>query len=113
MARDVADLTFASKTMINLAQDPASGLASKNILPIPWRDVELPRKLKIGYFFEMGGLKVSRRRSTLCAYPETSPACTRAVQDTVNALQKMGHDVEFFTPPDRELEFPSPVQYQC
>jgi hypothetical protein len=61
MARNVPDLTFASKSMINLAQDPASGLAGQNILPIPWREVELPQKLKIGYFFDTGGARVRGR----------------------------------------------------
>jgi len=58
IARTVADLRFASKTMINLAQDPASGLAGENIMPIPWRDVDMPERLKIGYFIETGGVKV-------------------------------------------------------
>jgi len=47
--------------MIDMAQDQAGEMVGEKIMPIPWRDIQLPAKLKIGYFTEMGGVKVSIR----------------------------------------------------
>jgi len=32
----------------------------QRVLPIPWKEVELPKKMKIGCFTEEGSVKVSR-----------------------------------------------------
>ena len=60
MARNVADLTFAAKGMYFIAQERRDEgyMMRQRVLPIPWREVELPRKMKIGYFIEEGSVKV-------------------------------------------------------
>jgi len=55
-------------------------------VPIPYRDVQLPKKLKFGYYLMDGLVKAS-------------PACKRAVLETVEALRREGHEcVEFSVP---------------
>lgn len=61
MARTVADLAFASKTVISLATEPGAD-REERILPIPWREVQLPERLRVGYFVQCGGVKVGQRR---------------------------------------------------
>jgi Asp-tRNA(Asn)/Glu-tRNA(Gln) amidotransferase A subunit family amidase len=58
MARTVADLTFATRTMIDLATEDDADRGPERIMPIPWRRVELPKKLRVGYFTECGGVRV-------------------------------------------------------
>jgi amidase len=47
---------------------------------LPWREVEIPKKLKLGYFVNDGIAKAS-------------PACQRAVKETVDAMKQEGHEV--------------------
>ncbi|KAG6329036.1 hypothetical protein ID866_10053, partial [Astraeus odoratus] len=56
-------------------------------IPLPWRPVNLRnRKLRWGVIWDDG---ISR----------TTPACRRALEMTVDALKKQGHEVVDFTPP--------------
>lgn len=62
MARNVSDLIFAAKGMYKIAQTnrDTGYMMRQRVMPIPWKeDVELPKKLKIGYFVEEGSVKVS------------------------------------------------------
>ncbi|PVF99329.1 amidase signature enzyme [Serendipita vermifera] len=82
MARSVEDVERLSR--IFFSYDPANDY--EGLAPVPYRDVELPKKLRIGYYFEDG-------------FVRTSPANRRAVQETVTALEKAGHElVEFDLP---------------
>jgi len=104
MARNVSDLTFAAKGMYTIAQEQRDEgyMMRQRVLPIPWRQVELPKKMKIGYFIEEGSVKVCPMKSlTARADKQTSPACRRAVQICVDKLREAGHEVELFEPPPR------------
>jgi len=108
MARNVADLTFAAKGMYFIAQERRDEgyMMRQRVLPIPWREVELPRKMKIGYFIEEGSVKVCPMKYLRArADKQTSPACRRAVQICVDKLREAGHEVELFEPPPRTSIF--------
>lgn len=62
--------------------------------PLPYREVTLPKKLKFGYYTSDGFIKAS-------------PACKRAVLETVEALRKQGHECIEFEVPSREADFAS------
>ncbi|OCF37665.1 amidase [Kwoniella heveanensis BCC8398] len=87
MGRTVADLTFASKAMLNLVHTTDVGLRGEMLSPLPWQEVEIPRKLKVGYWTQDHLIK-------------TSPACVRAVEECVAKLKAAGHEVVYFDPPD-------------
>ncbi|KAG8798930.1 hypothetical protein FRC17_007284 [Serendipita sp. 399] len=82
MGRSVGDVKRLSQVLFSsISANTYEGLA-----PVPFRDVELPTRLKIGYYFEDGWVR-------------TSPANRRAVQETVEALKGAGHElVEFELP---------------
>ncbi|TDL24037.1 amidase signature enzyme [Rickenella mellea] len=85
MARSVDDVELFCRTCFG-----APGLEREEIAPVPYRDVTLPAKLRFGYYKTDGFVK-------------TSPACQRAVTETVAAMQKAGHecveiDVTAFVP---------------
>jgi len=119
MARNISDLTFAAKGMYSVAQEKRDEgyMMRQRVLPIPWREIEIPKKMKIGYFIEEGSVKVwpyitcrffspSSRRGDgksqgQAANEQTSPACRRAVQICVDKLREAGHAVELFEPPPR------------
>lgn len=69
MARNVADLTFAAKGLWTIAQEKRDEgyMMRQRVMPIPWREVEHPKKLKIGYFIDEGCVKV-------CLPTPTSPS---------------------------------------
>lgn len=60
MARNVSDLTFISKGIYELAQAEreTGNMLRQRVMPVPWRDVELPKKLKVGYWIDDGAFKV-------------------------------------------------------
>jgi len=60
MARTVSDLTFAARGMYSIAQEKRDEgyMMRQRVLPIPWREIEIPKKMKIGYFIEEGSVKV-------------------------------------------------------
>jgi hypothetical protein len=70
MARTVSDLTFAARGMYTIAQEKRDEgyMMRQRVLPIPWRAIELPRKMKIGYFIEEGSVKVCPFASFLSIY---------------------------------------------
>lgn len=88
MAACVDDLIYASRSMMDLTTAAlAEGkMAAEGLLPIPWRERELPQRMKIGFYRETGVVR-------------TSPALMRALDQTVDALRAAGHEVV-------EWEFP-------
>ncbi|KAG2354858.1 amidase signature enzyme [Suillus spraguei] len=60
--------------------------SSHQNVPMPYHAVELPSKLRFGYYLSDGMM-------------ESSPACKRAVLETVSALRKQGHQCIEFTSP--------------
>lgn len=82
ISRCVQDVELLSRLMFSAT--PCNDY--EGVPPVPYRDVTLPPKLRIGYYFEDHFLK-------------TSPVNIRAVQETVNALKAAGHElVEFDFP---------------
>ena len=59
MARNVDDLIFASSGILSLVPEMSDSFNGESLMPIPWIKVELPKRLKIGYFVELPGVKVS------------------------------------------------------
>uniref|UniRef100_A0A060SX79 amidase n=1 Tax=Blastobotrys adeninivorans TaxID=409370 RepID=A0A060SX79_BLAAD len=82
MTRTLPDLTFFLRTIINMKPWEYD----YSVHPIPWKDVTLPKKLKIGVIYNDGVVT-------------PSPACARALDMTVDALKKQGHEVVEFVPP--------------
>ncbi|BGP47804.1 hypothetical protein JCM10450v2_003669 [Rhodotorula kratochvilovae] len=86
MGRSVADLEL----LLRVQLDAAPALApTEGVLPLPYREVTLPKKLRFGYFTQDG-------------FCRTSPACERAVLETVEALRREGHECIEFEPPSDE-----------
>ena len=92
MGRSVADLELMARVALDGA--PELALTQTNLLPVPYRDVKLPtdRPLRFGFFLHDG----------FCA---ASPACERAVMETVEALRRAGHEVIEFEPTPGELRY--------
>ncbi|EIW72395.1 hypothetical protein TREMEDRAFT_26851 [Tremella mesenterica DSM 1558] len=87
IARNVTDLIYQTRSITQLALAfPSSG---EDLIPLPWTEPNLPKKLKIGYMIEDGCVK-------------TSPACARAVNVCVERLRAAGHEVVIFHPPPSE-----------
>ncbi|KAH9057421.1 amidase [Lactarius vividus] len=83
MGRSVADLERAARVLFGER-------GSRNVYlpaPVPYRDVTLPEKLRFGYYLNDGVVK-------------GSPACHRAVLETVEALRKAGHECVEINPPN-------------
>ncbi|TEB18654.1 general amidase [Coprinellus micaceus] len=59
----------------------------QDVAPLPFREVQLPPKLKFGYYTSDGFIKAS-------------PACKRAVLETIKALRQNGHECVEITLPD-------------
>lgn len=82
MGRGVEDLEAAARAVIGRRGSDKFYFPA----PIPYRDVQLPKKLKFGYYLMDGLVKAS-------------PACKRAVLETVETLRREGHEcVEFDVP---------------
>jgi hypothetical protein len=58
MARNVEDLAFAAGAMSRLIQGSRRECGGETLIPLEWKDVELPKRLKIGYWMEDGAVKV-------------------------------------------------------
>ncbi|KAK1925491.1 amidase signature domain-containing protein [Papiliotrema laurentii] len=86
MARNVSDLTWAAKVITDLTTQ-SGNRGEESLVPVPWREVTLPKVLRVGWFTEFGGVK-------------TSPACARAVKVVVDSMKAAGHQVEEFHPPE-------------
>ncbi|KAG5647829.1 hypothetical protein DXG03_007753 [Asterophora parasitica] len=80
MGRSVDDLQLVSRLVFG-----AAGI-DQSVPPLPYREPTLSPKLRFGYY-------------TSDNYIKASPACKRAVLETVEALQKQGHEcIEFNVP---------------
>ncbi|KAG5353559.1 hypothetical protein C0989_005532 [Termitomyces sp. Mn162] len=73
MARSVEDLQLVSQVTFGIQGKEQS------IAPIPYRHIQLSPKLRFGYY-------------TSDHFVKASPACQRAVLETVEALRKKGHE---------------------
>ncbi|KAK9463259.1 amidase signature domain-containing protein [Lipomyces oligophaga] len=82
MCRYFEDLEYVFKTIIDLKPWEYDYTSH----PIPWRQITLPAKLKIGVMYSDSVV-------------DPSPACARALQTTVDALKKAGHEIVEFEPP--------------
>ncbi|KAG2348084.1 amidase signature enzyme [Suillus weaverae] len=80
MARSVQDCELFCKTIFGQKDS-----FHQNI-PVPYQAVELPSKLRFGYYLSDSMM-------------ESSPACKRAVLETVSALREQGHECIEFTSP--------------
>ncbi|KDQ10331.1 hypothetical protein BOTBODRAFT_36235 [Botryobasidium botryosum FD-172 SS1] len=81
MGRSVGDIELACRVVFG--KSPPGPFATA---PLPYRDVTLPEKLRVGYYISDD-------------FVQTSPACQRAVLETVAALRKQGHECIEFMPP--------------
>ncbi|KAI5121616.1 hypothetical protein M0805_001147 [Coniferiporia weirii] len=79
MSRSVEDIELACRVLFG-ASGPAHELP-----PLPYRESSLPDKLRFGYY-------------TSDLFIKASPACKRAVLETVEALRKRGHECVEFEP---------------
>jgi Asp-tRNA(Asn)/Glu-tRNA(Gln) amidotransferase A subunit family amidase len=84
MGRGVDDLEAAARAVIGKRGSHTFYFPA----PVPYRDVQLPKKLKFGYYLMDGLVK-------------TSPPCKRAVLETVEALRREGHECVEFAVPSR------------
>jgi hypothetical protein len=97
-------LTFSSVKDLELIARITFGNQSPSysVAPIPFRDVQLPQKLRFGYY--TSGCKfhihlISTDHSSTDNYIKASPSCQRAVLETVEALRRAGHEcIEFEVP---------------
>ncbi|TFK71658.1 amidase signature enzyme [Pluteus cervinus] len=74
MGRSVKDLELVCKTVFG-SQSPIN----HDVAPLLFREISLQAKLRFGYYTSDG-------------YVKASPACKRAVLETVAALRKQGHE---------------------
>ncbi|KAK9479051.1 amidase signature domain-containing protein [Lipomyces japonicus] len=82
MARTFEDLKYIFKVLIDLKPWEYD----YTVHPIPWREVTLPSRMKVGVIYDDGIIT-------------PSPACARALQLTIDALKKQGHEIVEFSPP--------------
>lgn len=77
------------------------GTQSSNysVAPIPFREIQLPHKLRLGYYTsgcKLMSIYIQYRPLTMNYdtdnYIKASPSCQRAVLETVEALRKAGHE---------------------
>ncbi|THH27472.1 hypothetical protein EUX98_g6717 [Antrodiella citrinella] len=84
LARSVEDIELAARLVVGKS---GSGY---HPAPIPYRQIEMPAKLKFGYYTSDNFIKAS-------------PACQRAVLESVEALREAGHECVEITVPDPAL----------
>ncbi|KAF4879008.1 Acetamidase [Colletotrichum siamense] len=85
MTRTITDLELYSKTVVNRQTwqyDP-------RCVPIAWRDVELPSKLKIAVMWNDGMVR-------------PTPPVARALRETVEKLKAAGHEIVEWDPKDQK-----------
>ncbi|KAJ3483900.1 hypothetical protein NLG97_g7195 [Lecanicillium saksenae] len=83
MARTLEDITLYSKVVIQ----SQPWLRDAKCLPLPWKSIELPKKLKIGVMWD----------DTLV---QPTPPIARALRHTVEKLLLAGHEVVDWRPTD-------------
>lgn len=76
MGRNLSDLTLMAKTVVN--SEP--WLKDAKCLPIPWRSVELNKKLKLAVLWSDGMVT-------------PTPPVQRALKETVAKLRAAGHEI--------------------
>jgi amidase len=81
MAKTLEDIMMYSKAIV----DSQPWLLDPKVLPIPWRQVDLKKKLKIAVLWNDG----------ICL---PTPPVTRALQVTVDSLKKAGHEIVEWDP---------------
>ncbi|KIL69168.1 hypothetical protein M378DRAFT_184407 [Amanita muscaria Koide BX008] len=81
MGRCIDDLELMCRTSFGVPGN------DNNVIPLPFREVELPKTLRFGYYITDNFVKAS-------------PACQRAVLETVEALRKEGHECVEIEIPD-------------
>jgi amidase len=79
MSADISSLELFAKTIVD-----AQGWLS-DIVPIPWRTIELPTKLCFGILVDDGIVK-------------PLPPVTKALDKTKRAIEAAGHTVIEYTP---------------
>jgi len=84
LARTVGDIELAARLVVG---QTGSGY---HPAPVPYRQVELPAKLKFGYY-------------TSDDFIKASPACKRAVLESVEALRAAGHECIEISVPEPTL----------
>jgi Asp-tRNA(Asn)/Glu-tRNA(Gln) amidotransferase A subunit family amidase len=102
MGRSVADLECMARVLFGKNGSGHGYFPA----PVPYRDVTLPEKLRFGYY--LNGALVPLRNLWLRELTHIdkdgtvkgSPACHRAVLETVEALRKAGHECFEIDSPD-------------
>jgi Asp-tRNA(Asn)/Glu-tRNA(Gln) amidotransferase A subunit family amidase len=94
MGRSVADVELACRVLFGKSSSPSEWLP-----PVPYKDAQLPQKLKFGYYKsgELSELEYILFRQLISRYlldifMKACPAVQRAVQETVDALRAKGHE---------------------
>ncbi len=103
MGRSVADLERMARVLFG----ERGGSQDYFPAPIPYRDVTLPEKLRFGYYLNGASCATLDCAGLMCICTQNtdglvkgSPACHRAVLETVEALRKAGHECVQIDPPD-------------
>ena len=81
MGKTLQDITMYSKAIV----DAECWKLDPKMLPIPWRHIDPPQKLKIAVLYNDG----------ICL---PTPPVTRALQETAVKLKKAGHEVLVWNP---------------
>ncbi|CAN8102461.1 unnamed protein product [Discula destructiva] len=84
LARTIDDIELEAKTVV----DAQPWLHDPRMLPIPWRSVELPKKLKIAVLWNDGMVM-------------PTPPVARALKTTVEKLKAAGHELVDWDPKDQ------------
>lgn len=85
MARTLEDISMYTKTVVN----GQPWLLDPRCLPIPWREVQLPAKLKIAVMWHDNMV-------------QPTPPVTRALRNVVSKLKAAGHEVVEWDPLDQK-----------
>ena len=85
MATTLADIELYSKSVV----EGQPWLRDPRCVPIPWRAVELPKKLRIAVMWHDGMVR-------------PTPPVARALEETVRKLQNAGHDIIDWDPVDQK-----------
>ncbi|KAI7782460.1 amidase [Diaporthe eres] len=84
LARTIDDIILEAKTVV----DAQPWLHDPRMVPLPWRDVTLPEKLKIAVMWNDGIVT-------------PTPPVSRALRTTVEKLQAAGHEIVAWDPKDQ------------
>jgi amidase len=108
MGRSVADLELMARVLFG----ERGGSQDCFPVPIPYRDVTLPKKLRFGYYLNGASSATLDCAVLMRIYTQQtdglvkgSPACHRAVLETVEALRKAGHECVQIDPPDSASKY--------